>query len=111
MEAGEQVADRVRSIRGTLKERRSHLGDAFQQRADDLSAAASEKTGELIASFSEAAERAADSLQVAARDLSKSLKKRKQTQQGPFEALLYAAKTVFGAFVFKRLSDWIRERY
>ncbi len=111
MDAGAQVADRVKSVRGTLHDRTSNLTDVLQQRTNDLSSIATEKAGDLIASFSDAAERAADSLQYAARDLSKSIKKKKKTQLGLWESLAQASKTVFGAFVFKRLTDWIRERY
>ena len=110
-EAGEHVADRLRDVRGAVNERRGNWSDLISHHAGDLGASASEKTSELVASFSDAAERAADSLQVAARDLSKSIKKRKKSPENFLDALAHAAKTVFGAFIFKRLSDWIRERY
>lgn len=109
--AGEQLADRVRAARGSIYDRAGSMGDEFNKRASALGETATEKAGELIGTFSEAAERAADSLQVAARDLAKSAKKQKKSPQNMYEALLHTAKTVFGAFVFKRLSDWLRERY
>ncbi len=109
--AGEQMADRVRAARGSIYDRAGSLGDLINQRAGDLGHVANEKTSELISSFSDAAERAADSLQVAATDLSKSVKKQKSEASSLYESLLQSAKTVFSAFVFKRISDWIRTRY
>ncbi len=109
--AGEHMADRVRTARGSVYDKAGSLSELINQRAGDLGATASEKTGEIISSFSDAAERAADSLQVAALDLSKTIKKNKKTPQSLYESLMNTAKTVFGAFVFKRVSDWIRERY
>lgn len=109
--AGEQMADRMRNVRGSLYERAENLGDDLRSRAGELGNSASHKSNELISSFSDAAERAADSLQVAARDLSKTVKLQRKKQQSLYESILHAAKTVFGAMVFKRLSDWIRERY
>ncbi len=109
--AGEQLADRVRAARGSIYDHAGSLGDEFNKRASALGESATEKAGELIGTFSDAAERAADSLQVAARDLAKSVKKQKKSPQNLYETLLNSAKTVFGAFVFKRLSDWLRERY
>ncbi|MEM8485495.1 MAG: hypothetical protein AAF564_08085 [Bacteroidota bacterium] len=109
--AGEQMADRVRSTRGSIYDRAGSLGDLINQRAGDLGHVANEKTGEIISSFSDAAERAADSLQVAATDLSKTIKKQKGEASSLYESLLQSAKTVFSAFVFKRISDWIRTRY
>ena len=35
----------------------------------------------------------------------------KKKPQGLYESILHAAKTAFGALVFKRISEWIRERY
>ena len=109
--AGEQMADRVRTTRGSIYDRAGALGDLINQRAGDLGHVANEKTGEIISSFSDAAERAADSLQVAATDLSKTIKKQKGEASSLYDSLLQSAKTVFSAFVFKRISDWIRTRY
>ncbi|MFK7846397.1 MAG: hypothetical protein AB8G77_13950 [Rhodothermales bacterium] len=109
--AGEHMADRARSARGSVYDKAGSLSELINQRAGDLGATASGKTGELISSFSDAAERAADSLQVAALDLSKSIKKNKTSPQSLYDSLMNSAKTVFGAMVFKRVSDWIRERY
>ncbi len=112
---GEQMADRVRSgvhsAKGAALEQAGVLGEVVNRRAGELGATAAEKTDELISSFSDAAERAADSLQVAARDLSKSMRKHKRAPKNFIEAVMHTAKTVVGAFVFKRLSDWLRERY
>ena len=110
-ETGEQVADRVRDFRDSANDRRGILGDVISRRAGDLGNVATEKAAGLMSSFSDAAERAADSMQLAARDLSKSIKKRKGTPENFLDAMSHAAKTVLGAFVFKRLSDWIRERF
>lgn len=109
-DVGEQVADRLHELRHTVHDRGEAFGERIARRAGDLGSLASEKTDHLVASFTNAAERAADSLQVAARDLSKSLKKRRKSPENFLDALTYAAKTVFGAYVFTRLSDWIRER-
>ncbi len=109
--AGEHFADRVRTARGSVYDKAGSLGGLINERANDLGAVATEKTGELISSFSDAAERAADSLQVAARDLSKTMKRQKAAPQSLYETLVHSVKTVFGAFVFKRISDWLRERY
>ena len=109
-EAGEQVADRLRDAREVVHDRRGALSDIISRRAGNLSSSASDRAGELVSSFSDAAERAADSLQLAAKDLSKTLKKRRKAPENFLDALSHAAKTVFGAFIFKRLSDWIRER-
>ena len=109
--AGEHLADRMRQAKGSVYDRAGSLGELINDRASGLGNTASEKAGELISSFSDAAERAADSLQVAAKDLSKTMKKQKSAPQSLYESFMHTAKTVFGAFVFKRLSDWLRERY
>ncbi len=109
--AGEQMADRVRNTRGSIYDRAGSLGDLINQRAGDLGHVANAKTSEIISSFSDAAERAADSLQVAATDLSKTVKKQKGEASSLYESLLQSVKTVFSAFVFKRISDWVRTRY
>lgn len=109
--AGEQVADRVRNARGTVYDRAGAIGETLNKRASAVGDTASEKAEELMSSFSDAAERAADTLQVAARDLAKSVKKQKKSPQNLYEAALHTVRTVFGALVFKRLSDWLRERY
>lgn len=108
--AGEQMADKMRVMRGSVSERAEGLGDLLHQRAGELGQTASVKTNELISSFSSAAERAADSLQEAAQGLTESVKNQK-SPAGFVEAFMQTARTVFSAFVFKRLSDWVRERF
>ena len=107
---GEEVAHRIHDLKGNLNTNAEVLGSTLAEHASHLGVSANEKTNQILTSFTEAAEKAADSLHVAARDLSKSAKKYKKSNVNSSSSLIQAAKTIFSAFIFKHLSDWIRNR-
>lgn len=107
---GEHLAHRLHDVKGAMGSNAQVLGQLLADQANTLGGSASEKTNQLISSFSTAAERAADSLHVAAKDLAKSAKKHKKSTPQGFFPFMQAAKTLVSAFIFKQLSDWVRKR-
>ena len=107
---GAHLATRLHEVKGNLSENASSFGHILNDQAHHLSEAASEKTNHIISSFSDAAERAADSLHIAAKDLSKSAKKYKKSAPKGVVPFAKATKTLVSAYVIKQLSDWIRKR-
>ena len=107
---GGQLANRLHDAKGTMGNNAHLFGQLLAEQAGHLGESASDKTNHIISSFTNAAERAADSLHVAAKDLSKSAKKYKKSTPQGFFPFMQAAKTLVSAFIFKQLSDWVRKR-
>ena len=107
---GAHLASRLQDVKGNLNENAASFGNILNDQAHQLSEVASVKTNHIISSFSDAAERAADSLHVAAKDLSKSAKKYKKGSPKGIVPFAQASKTLISAYVLKQLSDWIRKR-
>ena len=107
---GEHLASRLHEAKGTMGNNANLLGQLLAEQANHLGDSATVKTNQVISSFTNAAERAADSLHVAAKDLAKSAKKYKKSTPKGFFPFMQAAKTLVSAFIFKQLSDWVRKR-
>ena len=107
---GEHLVNRLHEAKGSVGNNAHLLGELLAEQANQLGVSASDKTNQVISSFTNAAERAADSLHVAAKDLSKSAKKYKKSTPQGFFPFMQAAKTLVSAFIFKQLSDWVRKR-
>ena len=107
---GELLANRLHDTKDVMGTNAHALGQILASQANTLGDSASVKTNQMISSFSSAAERAADSLHVAAKDLAKSAKKYKKSKPSGFLPFMNAAKTVVSAFILKQLSDWVRTR-
>ncbi len=109
-EKGGQVGQQLHTVRDSLHARAGSIGTTLSEHAGQLSESATQRANTMISLFSDAAERAADSLHDAAKDLSKSARKYKKASTNTVGSLSQAAKTIFSAYVFKLLSDWIRKR-
>ena len=107
---GEHLANKMHEAKGTVGNNAHLLGQLLAEQANNLGVSASDKTNQLLSSFTNAAEQAADSLHVAAKDLSKSAKKYKKSTPQGFFPFMQAAKTLVSAYIFKQLSDWVRKR-
>lgn len=107
---GEHLANRLHEAKGSMNSNAHVLGQLLAEQAGHLGDSASDKTNQVISSFTNAAERAADSLQVAAKDLAKSAKKYKKSTPKGFFPFMQASKTLVSAFIIKQLSDWVRKR-
>ena len=103
----EKVHEQLNALKGSVDN--ELLGQLLAEHAQQFGTVANEKTQHVLTHFTDAAERAADSLHVAAKDLSKSAKKYKKSNTNTVNSLTQAAKTILSAYVFKRLSDWFKK--
>ncbi len=110
-ETGEHLAEHARALGDQVQRQASLLSDQIAEQRGELTSEGMRRTQDWIASVSGSAERAARSLQDAARDLSSSASQRIPDRLPAWDGLSNIVKSIFGAVAFKKISDWIKERY
>jgi ElaB/YqjD/DUF883 family membrane-anchored ribosome-binding protein len=106
---GEAIVAGAAIASGAIAAKASDAGGDIARRASGLSESVTDRVSEVTDGVRHRASDAARELQVDARDLSKTVKKKVSSGVDFGDTVVGAAKTVVAAILVKKVTDWIRE--
>jgi ElaB/YqjD/DUF883 family membrane-anchored ribosome-binding protein len=110
-ESSEFAVSRVRALGGRVQEQAGDLSAELARQAADRSAESMRRASDWVAALSESAQQATRALLHAAREASSAVARRVPDSFSLREGLQKATQAFIGILAFKKISDWIKERY
>ncbi|MDZ4702185.1 MAG: hypothetical protein SH809_20915 [Rhodothermales bacterium] len=110
-ESSDYAVSRARTLGGRVHEQAGDLSSELARQASERGADSLRRASDWIASLSESAQNATHSLQHAAREASAAVAQRVPAHSSLRDGLQKAVQTIMGVIAFKKVSDWIKERY
>ncbi len=110
-ESSDFAVSRVRSLGSRVHEQADDLSSELARQAADRGAESLRRASDWIASLSDSAQNATRALHHAAREASAAVAQRVPQPLSLREGLQKATQAFVGLVAFKKISDWIKERY
>ncbi|MEZ4698999.1 MAG: hypothetical protein R2834_01615 [Rhodothermales bacterium] len=110
-DSGDEVSNHIRSLGSRMQHQAGELSSTLAQHAGELSVEGLRRAQHWLASLTDSAEQATRSLQKATREAASAAGQHVPDRQSLRDGVNRAVQTLFGVIAFKKISDWIKERY